>query len=76
MPKLQKNQVTCNTSTLGVNLIAAMCSTGEVWYTVNCGMTNSETFSLFLLKIVEHLDGEDVRWREKSVIMLDNASYH
>jgi transposase len=43
---------------------------------VNCGITNSETFCLFLVKLVEHLDGQDIRWRERSVIMLDNANYH
>ena len=43
---------------------------------MNCGITNSETFCLFLVKLVEHLDGQDIRWRERSVIMLDNANYH
>ena len=76
VPKARRNQVTSNANTNGVNLIAAMCSSGEVCYTVNCGITNSETFCLFLVKLVEHLDGEDLRWREHSVIMLDNANYH
>ena len=53
-----------------------MCSTGEVWYTVNCGKTNSETFSLYLVKLCAHLDSLDVHWRKTTVIMLDNAAYH
>lgn len=59
-----------------IALIAAMCSSGEVWYTVNCGLTNSETFCFFLAKLVEHLDGVDPGWRESSVLLLDNANYH
>ena len=76
VPKLRRNQVTSAASLDSVNLIAAMCSTGEVCYTANCGITNSETFSLFLVKLVEHLDGLEFRWRERSVLILDNASYH
>jgi hypothetical protein len=60
----------------GVNLIAALCSTGELLYTVNCGITNSHTFSFFLFKLILYLDGLDSKWREHSVIMLDNAPYH
>lgn len=59
-----------------INIVAAMCSTGEVFYSVNCGMTNSETFCFFLVKLVEHLDAFDESWRSHSVLMLDNAGYH
>ena len=45
-------------------------------YSTNLGKTNSHTFRYFLLKLCSHLDGEDVHWRERTVIMLDNASSH
>ena len=68
--------MTTNSRLPNINIIAAMCSSGEVWYTVNCGKTNSDTFSLFLVKLCEHLDSTDVYWRKKTVLMLDNANYH
>ena len=57
-------------------MIAAILSTGELWYSANFGKTNSHTFGYFLLKLCAHLDGEDVHWRKNTVIMLDNATYH
>ena len=74
--KSQKNLVTASQRLEGVNIIAAMCSTGEIWYTANCGKTNSETFCFFLLKLCGHLDSLDIHWRKNTVIMLDNAAYH
>ena len=53
-----------------------MCSTGEVWYTANRGITNSDTFCLFVVKLVEHLDSLEREWRKRTVLMLDNANYH
>ena len=60
VPKNRRNQVTDVKGLLSVNMIAAMCSTGEIMYTMNCGMTNSQTFSLFLVKLVEHFDSQDL----------------
>jgi hypothetical protein len=76
VPKLRHNQVTSWSNLKSVNLIAAITSTGEVWYTVNRGITNSETFCFFLVKLVEYLDAVEGNWREHSVIMLDNVNYH
>ena len=76
VPRVRHNQVISLSNLKSVNLIAAMTSAGEVWYTVNRGITNSDTFAFFLVKLVDHLDALDSGWREHSVIMLDNASYH
>jgi hypothetical protein len=59
-----------------VNIIAGVSSTGGLYYTINRGKTNSWTFLLFIVKLVEHLDSIDREWRKKTVIMIDNASYH
>ena len=59
-----------------MNIVASLCSTGEVWYTVNCGKNNSQTFGLFLVKLCEHLDSLDINWRKSNVFVLDNAAYH
>jgi len=76
LPRACHNQVTGTQKMQKIALIAAMCSSGEVWFTVNCGVTNSETFCFFLSKLVSHLDGVDSGWRENSVLLLDNANYH
>ena len=57
-------------------MIAAVCSSGELLFTVNLGKTNSNTFSFFLVKLCLHLDYEDAGWRSRTVIMMDNANYH
>ena len=74
--KDKSNQTTTSARSSGINLIAALCSTGELLYSVNVGMTNSHTFGLFLSKLCDHLDTEDALWRKKTVIILDNANYH
>jgi len=74
--KEQRNLVTTNRRLDGTNIIAGLCSTGELLYTVNIGITNGHTFGFFLTKLFAHLDGEDPRWRENTVLMLDNANYH
>ena len=58
------------------NLIAAVTSDGEFYFTINCGKNNSRTVLLFLIKLVRHLTSQDLNWRENTVIMLDNAQYH
>lgn len=60
----------------GVNLIAALTSTGEFLYTANCGKTNGPTFGFFLMKLCEHFDAEDHHWRKSTIFMVDNAGYH
>ncbi len=76
VPKHRRNQVTSCTHLESFNLIAAMCSSGEVWYTANIGITNSDTFCLFMVKLVEHLDSLEREWRKRKILMLDNANYH
>ena len=71
-----RNQTTTCDRGHGVNLIAALSSTGELFYTVNVGMTNSHTFGFFLSKLCDHLDSADAHWRDNTVLVLDNANYH
>jgi DDE superfamily endonuclease len=59
-----------------VNLIGALCSDGRFFYTVNVGKTNSLTFGFFLAKLCDHLDSVNNKWRETTVLMLDNANHH
>lgn len=59
-----------------VNVIAAASSKGDVYFTLNRGKTNSLTFIYFLTKLINKLSESDANWREKTVFMIDNATYH
>jgi len=48
-----RNQPTRTERLNGVNIIAGISNTGDFYYTVNSGKTNSETFFLFIMKIVD-----------------------
>ncbi len=59
-----------------MNVIAAVTNIGEVRMTINKGRTNSQSFLLFMTKLCESLDAENKGWRDNTLMMLDNASYH
>ena len=59
-----------------VNIIAATTSKGQVFFTVNRGRMNSNTFCYFVQKLITHLKSNDSKEYEDCVIMLDNAAYH
>jgi transposase len=40
------------------------------------GVTNTSSFYWFILRLVEQLESENRSWREQTVLLLDNASYH
>jgi hypothetical protein len=76
MRRGQLNQVTTSVRVRGINVIGALSSSGEFLFTVNCGNTNSNTFGLFIMKLVSHLDHQDAGWRLRTVLMMDNAIFH
>jgi transposase len=59
-----------------LSMMAAVSSEGKFLFTINSGKNNGQTFILFLIKLSEHLDAADGKWRAKTVIMVDNAPYH
>jgi hypothetical protein len=59
-----------------LNIIAAITSRGNMYFTVNRGRTRSKTFCLFLGKLAARLDIEDPQWRSNSIVLIDNAPYH
>ena len=59
-----------------LNIIAGVSNMGEFFFTVNRGKTNSLTFKLYLLRLIQVLTEQDPGWRTKTVLMLDNAPYH
>lgn len=57
-------------------MIAAVSNRGEFYFTINHGTNNGHTFLFFLMTVAKHLEKKDSNWRESTVIMIDNASYH
>lgn len=71
-----KNKITSGKRPNRVNVIAGISNYGEVFYTINHGPTNANTFLLFIIKLCEYLYTVDRQWRSNTIIMIDNASYH
>jgi hypothetical protein len=63
-------------SVRATNIIGALSSEGEFLFTVNVGNTNGHSYSLFIMKLVAHLDKQDPNWRMKTVLMMDNVVFH
>jgi transposase len=61
--KGQKNFVSHLERLAKTNLIAAVTSDGDFYFTINCGKNNSRTVLLFLIKLVRHLTTQDPGWR-------------
>lgn len=59
-----------------VSLVAAVSSHGKVYASILAGNSSALTTMVFLLQLVRILQAEDPLWREKVVIVMDNASYH
>jgi hypothetical protein len=59
-----------------ISIIAAISNKGRIFFSVNQGSTTSITFSYFIASLCQKLDQSNSRWRESSVFLLDNASFH
>ena len=59
-----------------ISMIGAISSKGKTFFAINQGKNNSLTFSLFLLNLIQELNGLDPELRKTTIIMLDNASIH
>ena len=72
----QRNMTTTMQRLRFLSIIAAVSSEGKFMFTINSGKNNSNTFMLFLIKLSNYLDTVNPRWRQNSIIMIDNAPYH
>jgi transposase len=71
-----RNKATLRRRPASLNIIAGISNFGDLYYTINKGKNNSQTFLLFLIKLCEHLNYKLKTWRDNTVILLDNAGYH
>lgn len=59
-----------------VSITAAACSDGKFMFTVNNGVTSSQTFIQFLILLVQYLRRQDPWWQSRYLVVIDNAPYH
>jgi hypothetical protein len=57
-------------------MIAALCSAGTTLLSIIQANSNNEVMAVFFTYLVRQLDSQDPNWRDNSVLLLDNASYH
>lgn len=57
-------------------MIAALDTDGRVWFALSHANTDSDVMAAFLKHLSKTLDLEDIDWRENTVLLWDNASYH
>ena len=59
-----------------LSMIAALDTSGRVWFSLSHANTDSNLTALFLHHLVTALDREEPGWREDTVFLWDNAPYH
>ena len=57
-------------------MIVGLDSNGKVYLSLVQANSNSSMMELFFTRLIMQLDEKDLRWRQKMVLMLDNAPYH
>ena len=59
-----------------LKVIAAVTTTGDIFMAVSQINTDSDSFCLFMQKLIAKLQQEDPSFRERTVFQLDSADYH
>ena len=57
-------------------LLASIDTDGRIYYALSHANTDADTMSLFILHLVRQLDNDIPGWKDDSVMLLDNASWH
>ena len=59
-----------------ISLILAMHTDGSMWCALTQATTDSDVMTLFLKSLMRELDRKDPCWKENTIFLLDNASWH
>jgi len=59
-----------------VNMIAALDSEGHIYVSLTQFNTDADVMLMFLSRLANLLSQEDKDWRDNTVWLFDNASYH
>ena len=75
-PKNKRLYLKHATRLSSLSIIAGVSTSEEVFFTINRGNNNSQTFFCFLLKLVQCLNRKDINWRSNTILLMDNAANH
>jgi len=56
--------------------VGAVSSEGEKFISISESVSTTETTRAVLVELVQQLEGHDENWRENTLLLMDNASYH
>lgn len=59
-----------------LSLIAAIDTHGSTYFAISQSTVDTPVFTAFLVRLAAILDAEDPEWRQTSILVIDNASYH
>ena len=59
-----------------VTLIGAITPNGDFYYSLVRGPNNRYSYAIFLRQLSEKLDKDYPSWRQTSILLHDNASFH
>ena len=59
-----------------ISMIVGIDTLGNIYFTLSQSNSNSTIMDLFFKELAMKLDEDRPSWREQTVILLDNASYH
>ena len=59
-----------------IKVLAGISIDGDVYMAMSQVNTDSDTFCLFMQKLVAKLQTEDPNFRERTILQLDSADYH
>ena len=74
--KGEKNSLPVKQMQPRISMIVALASTGEVYCALTQVNTDSDVISHFMGRLANELEIENPDFRDHTVILLDNASYH
>ena len=57
-------------------MIAALDSSGEIWFSLSHSTTDSHVIALFLSELTKRLDQDSPGWQDDTIFLWDNAPYH
>ena len=59
-----------------ISMIVGVDSQGNSYVTLTQANSNSSIMQIYFMHLVKKLDKLNAGWREKTVVVLDGASYH
>ena len=59
-----------------ISVILAIDSFGQSYLSLTQANSNSSMMEIFMQELVKKLDAQRPGWREDTILLLDNASYH